>query len=86
MGDLLMLLVATFGATLIRFGRVDVAVSFENSPVQLEYAELAIIVSALWLWFLALSRLYDVERLYWGAGSSHASPGRCRWVSWHSSS
>lgn len=66
--DMAMLLFASFGATLIRFRSFTAPVALQDPSITLEYQELALLVAFFWLPFLHIERLYDLDRLFWGAG------------------
>lgn len=53
---------AAMVAGLIRFGSVGAPVSFENTDVQIDFFQLALVIVPLWVAFLALSGLYDLDR------------------------
>ncbi|MDO8879925.1 MAG: sugar transferase [Coriobacteriia bacterium] len=66
--DTAALLVATLGATWIRFQGLGARVGFENVSDAVTYYEISLIVTVIWLVALAAEGLYDLERLTWGAG------------------
>ncbi|MDY0339637.1 MAG: sugar transferase [Coriobacteriia bacterium] len=66
--DAVALLVATLGASWVRFGQLQAGVGFENMDVNVSYWEIALVVTGLWLLMLWREGLYDLERLTWGAG------------------
>lgn len=66
--DVVALLASTFLATWLRFGELEAGASIENISANVTYWEISLLVSALWLLMLANERLYDLERLTWGAG------------------
>lgn len=66
--DTLMLLAATFGATAIRFQDFAAPVDFENIGLSISFSELSLVLTALWLAFIAADGLYDSEQIFWGAG------------------
>lgn len=66
--DVLALLLATFGATLIRFSGLAADVALENIQADVTYWQVSLVVTVLWLVMLRFERLYDLERLTWGAG------------------
>jgi exopolysaccharide biosynthesis polyprenyl glycosylphosphotransferase len=66
--DSLMLLAATLLATYLRFERFGATVGFENVAARVTYYQVSLVVAAIWLVSLAAERLYDLERLTWGAG------------------
>ncbi|MBN2847641.1 MAG: sugar transferase [Coriobacteriia bacterium] len=66
--DAVMLAAATFGATWIRFGGVQATAGLENVPDSVAYYQIALVLSAIWLVMLWQEKLYDLDRLTWGAG------------------
>lgn len=66
--DVTALLLATFGATWVRFGQLQAGAGFENISADVSYWEIALVVTVLWLLMLWREGLYDLERLTWGAG------------------
>lgn len=66
--DVTALLTATFLATWVRFGQLEAGAGLENITANVTYWEISLLVSALWLVMLWNERLYDLERLAWGAG------------------
>lgn len=65
-------LVAVLGATLLDtyllVGASPGSVNFPNVDVDVSYWQVSIVVSALWMLTMWNERLYDLERLTWGAG------------------
>jgi exopolysaccharide biosynthesis polyprenyl glycosylphosphotransferase len=66
--DAAALLGATLAATQLRFGSLFAPVSFENTGVDITFWELSLVLSVIWLVFIAAEGLYDIEQLFWGAG------------------
>ena len=66
--DAAALLVATLGATWIRFQGLGARVGFENISEAVTYYQISLVVTAIWLVALAAEGLYDLERLTWGGG------------------
>jgi len=66
--DAVGLLSATFLATYLRFSTLDAGAGLENISPNVTYWEISLVVSALWLAVLWNEKLYDLERLTWGAG------------------
>ena len=62
--DAIAMSIAGLAAVWLRFGSFQVSVAIELD-VALEYWQLALIVPWLWLPFLALEGLYDLDRLSW---------------------
>ncbi len=66
--DAAALLAATMLATYLRFHTLESYAGFENISGHFTYYEVALAVSVGWLGFLWSEKLYDLERLTWGAG------------------
>lgn len=66
--DAVALLVATLGATWIRFQGLGERVQFENIAEAVSYYQISLLVTLIWLVVLASEGLYDLERLSWDAG------------------
>ena len=66
--DLVMLLGAALGATWMRFGRLAAQVGFEHVGADVQYYQVSVVITVIWLGTLATEGLYDLERLTWGAG------------------
>ncbi|MBE0416989.1 MAG: sugar transferase [Coriobacteriia bacterium] len=66
--DSLALLTATLGATYLRFETLEAEVAFERVFQDLSYPAVSVMVTGLWLVFLAFEGLYDLDRLFWGSG------------------
>lgn len=66
--DICALLLATFGATWIRFMTLTAQAGFENISASVSYWEISLLVTVLWFAMLWREGLYDLERLTWGAG------------------
>ena len=64
--DTLAVFLAGVVATLSRFGTLGAVVGFENTDLTIEFWQVALVVVPLWIAFLALSRLYDVDSVSWG--------------------
>jgi len=62
------LLIATLGATWVRFSTLYAEAGIENISPGVSYWQIALVVSALWLGMLYWEGLYDLERLTWGGG------------------
>lgn len=65
--DAVALLIATLGATWIRFSTLQAGAGIENIDVDISYWEVSLYVTLLWLLMLWREGLYDLERLTWGA-------------------
>ncbi|MDZ4180227.1 MAG: sugar transferase [Coriobacteriia bacterium] len=66
--DTLALLAATLLAAYVRFDTPYATAGFENIHANVNYYEISIVVTMLWLIALATDGMYDLERLSWGAG------------------
>jgi len=66
LSDALAILGAGMAATFVRFGSVVAPVGFENAPLTVGFLQIAALMVPLWVCFLALGRLYDVDTLTWG--------------------
>jgi exopolysaccharide biosynthesis polyprenyl glycosylphosphotransferase len=64
--DAFAILLAGFAATRIRFGSFGAPVSFENTTLTIAFWEIAVFLVPLWVLFLALARLYDIDSVTWG--------------------
>lgn len=70
LSDALALLASGMLATWIRFGSFRSHVSFEASPIEIAFWQLAIIFVPLWLVFMAGAGLYDLDRISRGFGEA----------------
>lgn len=68
--DMLAVFVAAMVATYLRFGSVVAPVGFENPEVSIDFFQLALVVVPLWVAFLALSGLYDLDRATLGVSEA----------------
>lgn len=66
--DAVALLASTLGATFLRFSTLRAAAGLENAPVPVEYWEISLLVSLVWMLGLWREGLYDLERITWSAG------------------
>lgn len=66
--DTCALLGATLLAAYIRFDSLFSVAGLENIHASINYYEISMAVTILWLITLALEGMYDLERLTWGAG------------------
>lgn len=64
--DVFAVLVAALTATRLRFERFTAPVAFESADIHIVFWELAIIVVPVWVGFMALTGLYDLDRVSWG--------------------
>lgn len=68
LADVVALLMATFGATLIRFGRVLHVPTAPQLPESFNFFDLSLAMTLVWLVALFLEGLYDLDRVFWGTG------------------
>lgn len=66
--DAVALLSATLLAAYVRFDSVVMPAAIENLTPDVNYYEISMVVTVLWLFALFLEGMYDLERLTWGAG------------------
>ena len=64
--DIVALLVAGLMASAIRFGSVGTLESYAELGPNVTYFDLALIMTPIWIGMLALERLYDLDRVFWG--------------------
>jgi len=64
--DALAILCAGLLATRLRIGAFTSPVPFENTTLTVSFWQLAAVVVPLWVFFLALARLYDLDSVTWG--------------------
>ena len=64
--DVLAILCAVYTATWMRFGAFDAPIAFEDTSVHISFWQLAVFVVPLWVCMLAVSGLYDSDRIAWG--------------------
>jgi len=57
---------ATLLATRLRFGSLTAPVAFESPELHISFWQLALVVVLLWVSLLALTGLYDLDRVTWG--------------------
>lgn len=62
------LLAATLLAAYVRFDSIYSVAGLQNIHATVNYYEISLVVTMLWLAALAVDGMYDVERLTWGAG------------------
>lgn len=68
LSDVSALLLATFGATWLRFQSFTTTAALENVTATVAYWEIALLVTVLWLAAVWREGLYNLDRLNWGAG------------------
>lgn len=66
--DASMLVTAALTAVFLRFGTFDAPVSFSGNDFSLNYPQLSLLTAGCWIVCLAIERLYDLDRLFWGGG------------------
>lgn len=66
LSDSLAILTAGMVATWVRFGSIFAPVQFENASLTVEFWQVSALIVPLWIGFLALGHLYDVDTLTWG--------------------
>jgi len=64
--DAVAVLSAAMLATMVRFGSLGTGVGFESPEIGVHFWQLALAVVPLWVAFLALADLYDLDRVSWG--------------------
>lgn len=57
-------------ATFVRFGHVAARVGFEDTTLEIDFIEVGIALVLLWVIFLALAGLYDLDRISLGIAES----------------
>lgn len=68
--DSIAVLTAALLATWLRFRSLTALVAFESSDVHMEFWQLAIVIVPLWVAFLGLAGLYDLDRVSWGVSET----------------
>lgn len=68
--DALSILLAALVATWLRFGSLQAIVAFESPDAHIEFWQLAVVVVPLWVSFLGLAGLYDLDRVSWGVSET----------------
>lgn len=66
--DVVMLTLATLGATVIRFSTLTGGTAFVNVSARVPYFDISWIAIGISVVFLWRGGLYDLERLFWGSG------------------
>jgi len=64
--DTLAILLAGMLATYLRFGSFVAPVGFENTSLTVAFWQVALLMVPLWIGFMALAGLYDLDTLTWG--------------------
>ncbi len=68
LSDVIMLTLATLGATVIRFNTLTGGTAFTSLSERVPYFDISWIAVGISLVFLWRGGLYDLERLFWGSG------------------
>lgn len=68
--DAVAIFVAAMTATYVRFGHITARVAFENPAVQVDFYQIAVVVVPLWIAFIGLAGLYDLDRVSFGLTES----------------
>jgi exopolysaccharide biosynthesis polyprenyl glycosylphosphotransferase len=68
--DAIAILLAGLAASWIRFGAMDAPVGFENTTLTVAFWEIFALLVPVWLLFMALAGLYDVDSVTWGLSMS----------------
>ena len=66
--DLLMLGLGTVAASLIRFGRVQHVQAIPDAQLNIQFADLSLLIVFIWIGSLWFEGLYDIDRVFWGTG------------------
>jgi exopolysaccharide biosynthesis polyprenyl glycosylphosphotransferase len=66
LSDAVAILCAGLAAAWMRFGHLGARVSFEHTTLTVSFWEIAAVIVPLWLAFMAVARLYDVDSVTWG--------------------
>ncbi len=66
--DVLMVALGTTVASLVRFQRVRHIEAIPNAGLNIQFADLSLVILVIWIVSLSLEGLYDVDRVYWGTG------------------
>ena len=66
--DGLMLAAATSAASLVRFGHLLHVTATAGPGYELTFADLSMVIAAIWITVFYLEHLYDLDRVFWGTG------------------
>jgi exopolysaccharide biosynthesis polyprenyl glycosylphosphotransferase len=66
--DVLMLALATVSASLVRFGRLRHLQAIPGVEVNIQFADLSLVIVLIWIGALWFEGLYDIDRVFWGTG------------------
>ena len=68
--DAIAILCAGLFATWAKFGGITAPVMFENAPTTVAFWQIAVVIVPLWVMFLAIAQLYDLDSVTWGLSVS----------------
>ncbi|NTU70249.1 MAG: sugar transferase [Coriobacteriia bacterium] len=66
--DIVMVALASGVASLIRFGRLRHVEAIPGSGINVQFADMSLVIMAVWILALSFEGLYDVDRVFWGTG------------------
>jgi exopolysaccharide biosynthesis polyprenyl glycosylphosphotransferase len=66
LSDTFAILAAALTATYLRAGAIDAPIAFENATLHVAFWQLAVFIVPVWIGLLAVSGLYDRDRITWG--------------------
>jgi exopolysaccharide biosynthesis polyprenyl glycosylphosphotransferase len=66
--DIVMVGTATVLASLVRFGQVRHIQAIPSLDVNVQFADLSLVILVIWIGSLWFEGLYDVDRVFWGTG------------------
>ncbi len=66
--DLLMVGLGTMASSLIRFHRLRHIAAIPGSGLNVQFADLSLVIGVIWIASLWFEGLYDIERVFWGTG------------------
>ena len=66
--DVVMVAAATVLASLARFGQVRHVQAIPSLDVNVQFADLSLVILVIWIGSLWFEGLYDVDRVFWGTG------------------
>jgi len=66
--DIVMVGAATVLASLVRFGQVRHIQAIPALDVNVQFADLSLVILVIWIGSLWFEGLYDVDRVFWGTG------------------
>jgi exopolysaccharide biosynthesis polyprenyl glycosylphosphotransferase len=59
---------ATVAASLVRFGRIRHIQAIPGSTLNVQFADLSLVILVFWIASLWFEGLYDIDRVFWGTG------------------